>query len=363
MLKINRFLLLGFGLILTMLALQRCGDKEVNSASKQTAKSLKDYGPEVKLHDIAKDYPSIYPNNGNEQKITDIAKDYLGASLHFLEAKQISKDFKPNYIAYKYEVAELPIDLSGFDKIFSDEEKVANKGNRQNVVLEFVKKGNAKVRSEHTLIVEFSELANSQDPKVKYGFDKPRNSNNKLHIKKLKSNEFILKGTEQKFLIGSSKPYLSHPLKVGYDIKDRNYFFETDAAKDELNIERLKRRFASSKEPLIDDMRYCAIVNNIKAAQNKYIKSKGYYKIGGVSRTLSSMELEADFPLRDLYKGEAIMKNLGASLSDGKSYVKLIMNDTHVGMLVDVNGYISQYQQVTVDKEKGIVDKIVLIRQ
>jgi len=74
------------------------------------------------------------------------------------------------------------------------------------------------------------------------------------------------------------------------------------------------------------------------------------------------MKLSEDFPLRSMYKGEALMRHNGTSLSDGQSYVKLIMDDTQIGLLIGVDGYITQYQQVIVDKEKGIVQKTVLVR-
>ena len=360
MFNINRFSFLGIGFLLVAAHLISCGNQ---GSTNIDAKSLKEYGPEVKLHERSKAFSSLYPNHGNNQKLKDIAEDYLGGNPQLLNALESSKEFKPNYMDYRFEVDDLPIHLKGFSKLFSMEDRQENRGKRQNIVVEFVQKDDARIRSGHTLIVDFSELANSLDPEVKYGFDKDENNNQKLHIKKLKSTEFNFIGTEKTYFIGASQPLESHPLALNYDTKAKRYSFKTNQNEGLFNLDIISDFHSNSKEPLQDDIRYAAIVSNIKAAQNKYIKSRGYYKLEGVCRALSNLDLQSDYPLRDVYKGEAIMKHLGTSLSDGQSYIKLIMNDTHIGMLVDVNGYISQYQQVTVDKERGVVDKIVLVRK
>lgn len=361
MFNIYRFSIVGIGLFIAIIQLMSCGNGDSNS--KEASKSLKDYGPEVKIHANSEAYSNIYPNHGNDQKLKDIAEDYLGNQPKLLNAIQSSKEYKPNYIDYRFEVDDLPLDLQGFSKLFTSEDRKTNKGKRQNVIVEFLKKDEASIRSGHTLIVDFPELANSIEPKVKYGFDKDETASQKLHIKKIKSANFNWTGHQKTYIIGASQPIESQPLSITYNTIKKRYIYKTNGAEGELNIDKISDYYSKSKEPLSDDMGYSAIVSNIKAAQNKYIKSRGYYKLEGICRTLSNLDLKEDFPLRDVYKGDAIMKHMGTSLSDGKSYIKLIMDDTHIGMLVDVNGYISQYQQVIVDKEKGIVDKVVLVRK
>ena len=342
-----------------------CNSNEGNiNTDKRNAKEQKLYGPEVKQYTESNSLENIYPNHGNDQKLATIAADYIGRSWVTLNVDQKSKEFKPDYIDYKFEVDELPIDLKKMNLLFSKEDRIDSKGKRENVIMEFVKKGDHSIRSEHTMIVDFPELANSEIPKVTYGFDKKEGANKKtLHIKKIKSSDFQFSGFESTYFIGTSKPIQRQPFELKYDSKIKKYKLKTETTEVELNLDRTKDLYKGSKDPLFDDMKYCAIISNIKTIQNKYIKSGGYYKIDGIYRFLSNSELNEDFPLREMYKGEALMRHNGTSLSDGQSYVKVIMDDTQIGLIIDVDGYISQYQQVIVDKEKGIVEKCVLIRK
>jgi len=358
------FIRFNFLLCIISIMLVACKSDNVQKEAIKDAKPLKEYGVSVKVHEDSKAYFNIYSNHGNDKKLNEIAKDYLGKSFDLLNVSQKNKEFKPDYIEYEFEVDELPLELTGLKTLFSKEDRVQSKGKRENVVIEFVKRSDRSVRSQHTIIVDFPLLANSEEPKVTYGFNRESgSSSNKLHIKKLKTANFNFQGTEQKYFIGATKPLSSQTLNLKYDGSVKKYIFETEAAQDILDMDRLSSRYKKSKEPLFDDMRYAAIVSNLKSIQNKYIKSGGYYNLNNVFRTLSSLDLNADFPLRDLYKGEALMKNIGSSLADGKSYVKLVLEDTQIVCLLDVDGYVTQYQQVTVDKEKGIVDKIVLVRK
>ena len=342
-----------------------CNPSEENAAtSKKDAEALKMFGPEVKLHDQSSSYKNIYPNHGNDQKLLTIAADYLGRSSELLNANQKNKEFKSDYIDYQIEVDELPIDLIGLNTIFSKEDRVDSKGKREKVVMEFIKKSNPSIRSQHTMIVDFPKLPNSEEPKVTYGLDKKKGSAKKqLHIKKIKSSDFHFVGSTHTYLLGAPKPLRSQSLELMYDIKSKKYTFKSDTAQDELDVDRYTNFQNESNSTIFDDMKYCSILSNIKSAQNKYIKSGGYYKLDGISRVLSSLELNSDFPLREIYKGEALIRHKGTSLSDGKSYVKIVMDDSQIGLLIDVEGYISQYQQVVVDKEKGIVEKTVLIKK
>lgn len=357
-------IILGLLTVIAFASITGCNNKESGEDVKRTAKEFKIYGPEVKLYDASKSDQSIYPNHGNDQKLSTIASDYLGRSTTVLNAITKDKKFNPDYIEYQIEVDELPIDLKGFSALFSKEDRIDSKGKRENVIIEFAKKEDLGVRSQHTMIVDFSPLANSEDPTITYGYDKKSgNTKQTLHIKKLKSADFKFAGTESKYYIGSQKAFSKQMLELEYDLDSKKYFIQSDAGNSELNIDALDELYNDSKVEFSDDMKYGAIVKNLKAVQNKNIKSGGYYKLDGLLRFLPNLELNTDYPLRHLYKGEALMKNIGTSLSDGQSYVKLIMDDTQIGLLVDVDGYISQYQQVIVDKAKGIVEKVVLIRK
>ena len=361
--KIN-ILIFKYASLLCILLMIGCNNDSSDVGQvKRDAKTLKMYGPEVKVHKENIASENMYPKYGEEQTLAAIAADYLGRSVDVLHISKRKKEFKPDYIEYQLEVEDLPVDLKNLSTIFTKKDRIESKGKNENVVIEFAKKDDLGVRSQHTMIVNFSPLANSEEPKVTYGFDKKKGSGKKkLHIKKIKSSAFKFEGKESKYFIGAKKPFASQSIQLDYQLNSKQYAYQTDTGNGVLDMDRLQQYTIGNKEPISDDMKYGAIVNNLKVAQNKYIKSGGYYKVDGLLRVLPNIELYADYPLRDMYKGEGLMKHNGTSLSDGQSYIKLTMDDTQIGLLIDVDGYISQYQQVIVDKAKGIVEKTVLIR-
>ena len=351
-------------LFVTILLLIGCKtDEEKVTDAKRNAKSIKQYGPKVKIYEESKDYEFIYSDNGNDEKLSAIAADYLGRSFELFNLNENSKEFKPDYIEYKIEVDELPIDLKNISSLFSKNDRLLSKGKRENVVIEFTKKDDKSIRSQHTMLVDFPLLANSEEPTVTYGFDKKKGSSKQqLHIKKIKSADFKFSGSESSYFIGAKKPFRKHSLEIEYNTKLKKYSFKTEGAQDFIDLDRLSMIDEGNQNPLFDDMKYSAIISNIKTAQNKNIKSGGYYKVDGILRFLPSMKLEADFPLRNMYQGKALMRHKGTSLADGQSYVKIIIDDMQIGLLIDVKGYIYQYHQVIVDKVKGVIEKTVLIR-
>ena len=352
-------------LLLLAFTLMSSCNEEAAAKPNRSKDALARYGAEVKMHDGTKDYENIYGDYGNNKEITEIITDYLGRSSELLNLEQKSREFKADYIEYQFLVDDLPMDLKNINTIFSSEDRHEFKGRRENVVMEFIKKDDQGVRSQHTSVMTFSPLANSEDPVMKYGFlNKSSDPQSQLHIKKIKSKDYNFNGTVAKYYVGARSPFKSEKLNISYDVDSKSYqYSRDDGSPKSINVDAVSDLYSSYNGELTDDMKYGAIVDNIKKSQNKNIRSGGYYKLEGITRFLTNMELGKDFPLRELKYGEALMRHNGTSLSDGKSYIKLVMPETQIVLLVDVDGYISQYQQVTVDKEKGIVEKIVLLRK
>lgn len=338
---------------------------ETKTSYQRSDEVLARYGEEVKLHEGSKQYDNIYAEYGNNKELTEIITDYLGRSFELLNYQEKSREFKPDYIEYQFLVDELPLDLKKVGTIFSQSDREEFKGRKENVVLEFIKKSDPNIRSQHTMSVTFSPLANSVDPKMQYGFlNKSSDPHSQLHIKKIKSKDYDFKGINSKYYVGARTPFKNDVIRLKYSITDKAYTYsENEGNANIINLNSVEDLYTSYEGTLANDLKYGAIVSNLKKAQNKSIRSGGYYKLEGITRFLTNMELGKDYPLRDFKKVEALMRHNGTSLSDGKSYIKLIMNDTQIMLLIDVDGYVSQYQQVTVDKAKGIVEKIVLLRQ
>jgi|GEM_PF-5039899 len=292
-------ILMAFALFV-MFAFGCKSDKVNTSQTKRSAKELKAYGPEVKQHEESLTFENIYPNNGNDQKLSTIASDYLGRNPKLLNVEKVSKEFKPDYVEFQFSVDELPLDLKGLNTLFSKEDRVDSKGKSENVIMEFATNSDAGVRSQHTMVASFSPLANSEEPTIKYGFDKEKGKRAELKINKLKSADFSFVGNERTYILGAAKPLSSRTLELKYDIKAKKYKFISDSTDGILDMDKTDKLYKGSKEPLSDDMKYCAIVNNIKAVQNKFIKSGGYYQIDGILRFLPNMKLSEDFPLRSM---------------------------------------------------------------
>lgn len=359
-------IIIGITLTLSVISflLSSCKTEDSDNAVRRDVIKAR-YGSEVNVHDGAKEYDNIYGDYGNNKELTEIITDYLGRSLKIFNLEEKSREFKPDYIEYQFLVDELPMDLKDINSAFSQKDREEFKGKKENVVFEFIKRSDPTVRTQHTLLVTFSPLANSIAPKMKYGFsNKSSDTHSQLHIKKIKSKNYNFEGTTSKYYIGAKAAFKKDFIRLWYDLDNKEYQYkENEGSALAIDLAACEDLYSSYDGILKDDLKYGAIVSNLKKAQNKSIRSGGYYKLDGITRFLTNKELREDFPLRSFKKGEALMRHNGTSLSDGKSYIKLIMNDTQIMLLVDVDGYVSQYHQVTVDKEKGIVEKTVLIRK
>jgi len=150
-------------------------------------------------------------------------------SSELLNLEQKSREFKADYIEYQFLVDDLPMDLKNINTIFSSEDRHEFKGRRENVVMEFIKKDDQGVRSQHTSVMTFSPLANSEDPVMKYGFlNKSSDPQSQLHIKKIKSKDYNFNGTVAKYYVGARSPFKSEKLNISYDVDSKSYQYSRD---------------------------------------------------------------------------------------------------------------------------------------
>jgi|GEM_PF-6162293 len=273
------------------------------------------YGLPLKIHEAAKTQGSIYENIDGLNMQT-IMGDYLGAHPKLINAELLSDTLIDDYV------------------------------------------------KEHTMKVDFPNFNSKWKPDVRYGYEPGVDGfKSTVQIKKLKANDFKFKGKISQYFVGSNIPYRSQDLLLWYDLDKLSYMYQgAYIDKALIDVDALKI-YNQEEGEILDEYRFASVVNNIKLVQNKMIRKGGYYSLKNATHTLSNLDLEKDLPLREVVFEDTLLKNKGTSIADGKSYLKMIMKHSQVGLIVDVDGYIEQYQQVIIDKERGVLEKIVLIRK
>ena len=321
------------------------------------------YGLPLKIHEAAKTQGSIYENIDGLNMQT-IMGDYLGAHPKLINAELLSDTLIDDYVKQVYIVNDLPSDLKNINEYIDIETINKYPNTSRDVIQKMILKSDSTIYSEHTMKVDFPNLNSKWKPDVRYGYEPGVDGfKSTVQIKKLKANDFKFKGKISQYFVGSNIPYRSQDLLLWYDLDKLSYMYQgAYIDKALIDVDALKI-YNQEEGEILDEYRFASVVNNIKLVQNKMIRKGGYYSLKNATHTLSNLDLEKDLPLREVVFEDTLLKNKGTSIADGKSYLKMIMKHSQVGLIVDVDGYIEQYQQVIIDKERGVLEKIVLIRK
>ena len=328
-----------------------------------TNQYLKVIGPNLKLIDDAKSYDNIYPNPDNVRLAT-ILGDYLGAHPKALNPELVSNTNNVDHIELQFEVDALPIDYKNIKEYIDKSISELYLDQSRDVIINFSVRSDKSLYSSNTMKVKFPEDADIWVPEVKFGYESGKGGRKpEAKIKKIKAKEFDFVGTLSHYYVGAHDPYKTQQLKLWYELGVKSYMYRgDDIPSGKIDLDLFKEH-KINKGDVIDEYRFASVVNNFKLVQNKLIKKGGFYKLSDATHTFSNSELDTEYPLREVIFDEGLLLLKGKSLADGNTYVKILMDYSQVGLIVDVDGYIKQYQQVTIDKGRGVIEKMVLVRK
>ncbi len=337
--------------------------KTQNGTNYSDTQKIEILGPRLKYIADAKSYQNMYPNP-DYIKLATILGDYLGAHPRALNPKLVSNEDKGDYVELQFEVDALPIDYKNIEEYLDTSISKVYPGESRDVIANFTVSTDKSVYSSNTLKVEFPRLLDTWLPNTKYGYEPAKGGMKpKSKIKKLKAKEFNFEGSISHYYVGAHIPYKVQDLNLWYELAAKSYMFRgDDITPGKIDVDLFKEH-KINKGDVIDEYRFASIVNNIKLVQNKVVKKGGFYQLADATHTVSNIGLQTEYPLREVVFEDALLMLKGTSIADGNTYVKIIMDYSQVGLMVDINGYIKQYQQVTIDKARGVVEKIVLIRK
>lgn len=332
-------------------------------ADHNTNSDLKIIGPNLKLIEDAKSYDNIYLNPDNVRLAT-ILGDYLGADPKALNPELVSNKNNVDHIELQFEVDALPIDYKNIKEYIDKSISELYLDQSRDVIINFSVRGDKSLYSSNTMKVKFPEDADIWVPEVKFGYESGKGGRKpEAKIKKVKAKEFDFTGTLSHYYVGAHDPYKTQELKLWYDLGVKSYMYRgDDIPSGKIDLDLFKEH-KINRGDVIDEYRFASVVNNFKLVQNKLIKKGGFYKLSDATHTFSNNELDTEYPLREVVYDEALLMLKGTSLADGNTYVKILMDYSQIGLIIDVDGYIKQYQQVTIDKARGVIEKMVLVRK
>ncbi len=354
-------ILLSLGLL--SIAIMKMSSIQAHKKSEEIARAnrYEKYGADVRLHKNAAQYNYVYLNNGNEYSESQIARDYLGERASMLNSEILSRVKDTNYIKYEIAVDHNPAYFNNLLQYIPRKEYNEIGDSSKEFCIEFVNRNNDDIKSQHRFRLEgkYKDTWGKSMLQYEYG------SQDQLFIRGVAKEKFDYRGYLSKYYIGTTRAFFTDSVRLWYDPVKLVYttFCGQDSYAD-VSLDTLESLYPDYDGALWDEMKYGSVLYNIRRLQGKRLEYKKHYQVNGIVRVLSNLNDGLDFPLRDMVKSTVYLIHYGTTKHDEKSYVKFsIHKDTEANMIIDSSGYIEQYQQVTVDKEKGIVEKIIVYKK
>lgn len=292
----------------------------------------------------------IYPAGGSSVKTIKVLKDYAGTNKLALNTEVNQIIYNDDLVEIHFSCDALPMYHENYSRLVPKSVIRKLKGNVIDAVFIFKPRGLKETSTHVSLKIDLKSKA--KYPATSFGFvNKSNEQEKKLHLRKIKTKDFKFDGYIQNYKIGAVKEKRRLKFNIKFDKTQKEYSFSESGGR----YQSLGRDIRNDVE---DEKlaKYKSLVNNIKIVQDKYLRQASIYTIENSTYCINVSDINK------MIFDPGILKMYITSIGDGNTYAELKMDKSLVNYIIDEEGFIKTVQQITYDRDRKIVERILMTR-